>query len=139
MDLSNHALTSPPDLLTGICVLHSRAPVALAVALPEGVAGPLAVLLVKLFIAGVTLGLLGIWLKERDVAARIAGMSVGIKAARTGSGVPARLPATGTDPPPRDRDRPDLAIRRGDQPGLRRTGAVPAGTYGKQGPLPSPL
>src|SRR5690554_5133128 len=98
MDLSNHALTSPPDLLAGICVLHSRVPVVLAVALPEEVAGPLAVLLVKLFIAGVALGLLGIWLKERDVAARIAGMSTGIRAARTGSGVPARLPATGTDP-----------------------------------------
>ncbi|CVK31664.1 protein of unknown function [Methanoculleus bourgensis] len=98
MDLSNHALTSPPDLLAGICVLHSRVPVVLAVALPEEVAGPLAVLLVELFIAGVALGLLGIWLKERDVAARIAGMSTGIRAARTGSGVPARLPATGTDP-----------------------------------------
>jgi len=98
MDLSNYALTSPPDLLAGICVLHSRVPVVLAVALPEEVAGPLAVLLVKLFIAGVALGLLGIWLKERDVAARIAGMSTGIRAARTGSGVPARLPATGTDP-----------------------------------------
>ena len=98
MDLCNHTLTSPPAPLAGICTLHSRAPVVLAVALPEGVAGPLGVLLVELFIAGVALGLLGIWLKERDVAARIAGMSTGIRAARTGSGVPARLPATGTDP-----------------------------------------
>ncbi|MDV2481385.1 PAS domain S-box protein [Methanoculleus sp. Wushi-C6] len=60
-------------------------------------ASPVA-MLAGLFVFGIAFGLLGVWLKERDVAARIAGIGAEVEAAREGGGAPARLPADGSDP-----------------------------------------
>lgn len=78
----------------GLHVLCSRG----LVPLPEGATGPFTVLLVGFTIISITLGLFGVWLKERDVAARIAGMSASIRAASDGNGVPVRFPVVGNDP-----------------------------------------
>ncbi len=66
--------------------------------LPEEVWTSPATLLAGLFVIGIAFGLLGIWLKERDVAARIAGMGAEIEAVRAGNDAPIRLSADGNDP-----------------------------------------
>ena len=57
-----------------------------------------AVLLIELLLVCIAFGLLGIWLKEREVATRIAGIDASIEGIRTTGSIPPRLPAAGGDP-----------------------------------------
>lgn len=103
MDLRKHALRLPATPLAGFSTLRARGPAPLLViaflpGLPEGVWGSPAVLLTEILLIGIAFGLLGVWLKERDVAARLAGMDADIEAIRTGGEAPAHLPAGGDDP-----------------------------------------
>lgn len=91
---------APP---AGSCTLRSRSPASLLVlALPSGIPGDAlaspAILLLGLLATGIAFGLLGVWLKERDVIARIAGMGASIEAIRAGRDVRTRLPAGEDDP-----------------------------------------
>lgn len=96
-----HTPPIPAALPAGSCI---RGPVALLpfFTLPPGVAGEVwsfqAGLLAGILAAGIVFGLLGIWLKERDVAARITGMGAEVGAVREGNGAPARLSAGGNGP-----------------------------------------
>lgn len=77
-------------------------PVSFALILPfdpfgDILTSPIA-LIVAFILASITFGLLGVWLKEREVAARIAGMGAGIESIRTGSTLPPRLPTIQDDP-----------------------------------------
>jgi len=68
------------------------------------------VLIVAFIFAGITFGLLGVWLKEREVAARIAGMGTSIEGIRSTNNGPARLPAVGGDPVSRFVDEVNLVL-----------------------------
>lgn len=86
----------------------------LALILPSGLPGEvqisLGILLAELLLVGITFGLLGIWLKERDVAARIAAMDASIEGIRTANSIPSRLPAIRDDPVSRFVDEVNLMI-----------------------------
>lgn len=85
------ALTVPSDLLAYIWATPG-APIA------------------AFILAGITFGLLGVWLKERDVAARIAGMDASIEGIKTATAVPHRLPLIGSDPLSRFVDEVNLIL-----------------------------
>lgn len=86
----------------GSCTSRVRSPAPFLAALPFGMpweAGDtVGILLLELLIAGITFGLLGVWLKERDVTARIAGMGASVVAIRAGGDTHIRLPAGEDDP-----------------------------------------
>ena len=71
-------------------------------ALPPGLPGEAwshpTVLLAGVLVIGIVFGIFGIWLKEWDVAARVAGMGAEVGAVREGNGSPARLSADGDGP-----------------------------------------
>jgi len=86
----------------------------LALALPSGLPGDvqisLGTLLAELLLVGIAFGVLGIWLKERDVATRIAGMDASIEGIRTANSLPPSLPAIGADPVSRFVDEVNLML-----------------------------
>ncbi|WP_214041005.1 PAS domain S-box protein [Methanoculleus sp.] len=86
----------------------------LALTLPFGLPGEvqisLGILLAELLLVGIAFGVLGIWLKERDVAARIAGMDASIEGIKTANSVPRSLPAIGGDPVSRFVDEVNLML-----------------------------
>ncbi len=97
------------------CTLRAQGPAPLlALALPSSLPGDIwtspGVLLASFICAGITFGLLGIWLKERDVATRIAGMDASIEGIKTANSVPSRLPAIGGDPVSRFVDEVNLML-----------------------------
>ncbi|KAF5088637.1 hypothetical protein DSECCO2_37710 [anaerobic digester metagenome] len=91
---------------------RDRIPFALI--LPFGISGDIltspGVLLIELLVVCIAFGLLGIWLKEREVAARIAGMDSSIEGIRSTSSPPARFPAAGGDPVSRFVDEVNLML-----------------------------
>ncbi len=86
----------------------------LALILPSDLPGEiqisLGILLAELLLVGIAFGVLGIWLKERDVAARISGMDTSIEGIRTANSAPPRLPAIGGDPVSRFVDEVNLML-----------------------------
>ena len=103
MDHCKHTLLLPAAPPVDFCTLRARFPASsILVALPSGIPGEVGdavgILLLELLIAGIAFGLLGIWLKERAVVARIAGMGASIEAIRAGSDARTRLPAGEGDP-----------------------------------------
>ena len=68
------------------------------------------ILILELLSIGIAFGLLGVWLKEREVAARIAGMDASFEGIKTASSVPPRLPAIGDDPVSRFVDEVNLML-----------------------------
>jgi len=86
----------------GSCTSRVRSPAPFLAALPFGMpweaGNTVGILLLELLIAGITFGLLGVWLKERDVTARIAGMGASVVAIRAGDDTHTRLPAGEDDP-----------------------------------------
>jgi len=100
MTSSEHAPTTCAALLVGSRTPGPAFPALLA--LPPGLPGEAwnhpTVLLAGVLVIGIVFGIFGIWLKEWDVAARIAGMGVEVGAVRAGNGAPARLPTGGDDP-----------------------------------------
>ncbi|KUL05661.1 MAG: Putative PAS/PAC sensor protein [Methanoculleus marisnigri] len=115
MDLCKNAPRFPAAPPAGSCTPDARGPaLLLALALPSDLPGGIwtspVVLLFELLFIGIAFGLLGIWLKEREVAARIAGMDASIEAIKTGSSVPPRLPAIGGDPVSRFVDEVNLML-----------------------------
>ncbi|WP_301677088.1 PAS domain S-box protein [Methanoculleus methanifontis] len=91
---------------------RDQAPLALI--LPFGISWePLAspgVLFIELLIVCIAFGLLGVWFKEQEVAARFAGMDASIKGIRTAESVPPRLPAVEGDPVSRFVDEVNLML-----------------------------
>lgn len=63
-----------------------------------------------LILAGIVFGLLGVWLKEREVAARIAGMDASIEGIKTVKGAPHHLLAVRSDPVSRFVDEVNLVL-----------------------------
>ncbi|MCM2465407.1 PAS domain S-box protein [Methanoculleus oceani] len=97
------------------CTLRARGPAPLfALALPSGlseeVLTSLGLLIAELLLVGIAFGLLGVWLKEREVAARIAGMDASFEGIKTVGSVPPRLPAIGGDPVSRFVDEVNLML-----------------------------
>ena len=97
------------------CMLRARGPVPFfALALPSGlseeVLTSLGLLIAELLLVGIAFGLLGVWLKEREVAARIAGMDASFEGIKTVGSVPPRLPAIGGDPVSRFVDEVNLML-----------------------------
>ncbi|KLK89079.1 histidine kinase [Methanoculleus sediminis] len=83
-------------------ITRARDQAFLALVLPVGLSREVltspGVLLIELLLVCIAFGLLGVWLKEREVAARIAGMDASIEGIRTTGSIPPRLPAVGGDP-----------------------------------------
>jgi|GEM_PF-835925 len=86
----------------------------LALTLPSGFPGDIwtspGILILELLSIGIAFGLLGVWLKEREVAARIAGMDASFEGIKTANSVPPRLPAIGDDPVSRFVDEVNLML-----------------------------
>ncbi len=93
---------APPSSALYTPPAHTQAPFCAFTLVPIGIpqeiwASPYTPIL-GLILAGIAFGLLGVWLKDREVAARIAGMDASIEGIRSTNSVPPRLPALGGDP-----------------------------------------
>ncbi|KDE54791.1 PAS domain S-box protein [Methanoculleus sp. MH98A] len=93
---------------------RARDQAPLALVLPVGLSREFltspGTLLIELLFVCIAFGLLGVWLKEREVATRIAGMNASIEGIGTTSGVSPRLPAVGGDPISRFVDEVNLML-----------------------------
>lgn len=63
-----------------------------------------------LILTGIVFGLLGVWLKEREVATRIAGLDASIEGIKTVKGAPHHLLAVRSDPVSRFVDEVNLVL-----------------------------
>jgi PAS domain S-box-containing protein len=95
--------------------LCARSPALfLILTLPSGLPGEIwtspGVLILELLSVGIAFGLLGVWLKEREVASRIAGMDASFESIKTANSVPPRPPAVGGDPVSRFVDEINLIL-----------------------------
>jgi PAS domain S-box-containing protein len=58
---------------------------------------PLAAIVTEVLLAGVTLGMVGLWISERDATSRIRALGAGVETLRTNGLRSTRLPVTGND------------------------------------------